>query len=565
MCTTMQAAQSGTCTVQPQTEQTPSCSVPAGHRTRGVQGVESMASAAATRAPAAWRRTLVCASLTARTPREMAAEVAAAAALGADVAELQVGCLDGFEPRRDLPVLLTQPRPLPAIVTCRPKWEGGQYEGEEETRFEALLLAMELGAEYVDIEFKVVDKFMKFLSGKKSENCKLIVSTHNYENTPSVQELLNLVAQIRATGADIVRIETTAADIVDTSAMFQVLEHCQENHVPIIGLVMKERGFISRVLCAKYGGFLTFASLEKGKESSLGQPTVEDLINKYKIKQIGPDTKVFGIVGNPVSHSKSPIVQNQAFRSVGFDAVFLPFLSDDLAKFLSTFSAPDYAGFSCTMPHKETAVRCCDDLDPIARDIGAINTIIRRPDGKLVGYNTDYFGAISAIEDGIRASQSTDSTTSPLDGRLFIVIGAGGAGKALAYGAKEKGAKIVIANRTFELANILGGSALTLSELENYHPEDGTILANATSVGMHPNVDETPLSKHVLKYYAVVFDAVFVPRETRLLREAAACGATTIDGLEMLIRLVMVQFKLFTGGMTAPESLMREAILTKTH
>ena len=115
--------------------------------------------------------------------------------------------------------------------------------------------------------------------------------------------------------------------------------------MPIIGLVMKERGFISQILCAKYGGYLTFASLEKGKESAPGQPTVTELINKYKIKQIGPDTKVFGIIGNPVGHSKSTILQNQAFRSVGFDAVFLPFLSDDLVKFLNTFSSPDYAGF----------------------------------------------------------------------------------------------------------------------------------------------------------------------------------------------------------------------------
>ncbi|TKW28919.2 hypothetical protein SEVIR_3G361800v4 [Setaria viridis] len=315
------------------------------------------------------RGTLVCASLTARSPREMAAEVAAAAALGADVAELRVDCLDGFQPRMDLPVLLAQPRPLPVIITYRPKWEGGEYEGEDEPRFEALLLAMELGAEYVDIEHKVVVNFLKFLSGRKPETCKLIVSIHNYEYTPSVDELLSLVDQIQATGADIVKIATSATEIDDVSRMFQVLVHCQAKHVPIIGLVMKERGFISRVLCAKYGGYLTFASLEKGKESTPGQPTVADLINKYKIRQIGPDTKVIGIIGNPVSHSKSLIVQNQAFRSVGFNAVFLPFLSDDLVKFLKTFSSPEYAGFSCTMPHKETAIRCCDDLDPIARVI----------------------------------------------------------------------------------------------------------------------------------------------------------------------------------------------------
>ncbi|EMS50299.1 Bifunctional 3-dehydroquinate dehydratase/shikimate dehydrogenase, chloroplastic [Triticum urartu] len=439
---------------------------------------------------------------------------------------LRLDRLAGFAPRRDLPALLAKPRTLPALVTYRPKWEGGEYEGDDEPRFEALQLAMELGAEYVDIELKVADKFIKFMSGKKPENCKLIVSSHNYDNTPSAEELASLLAQIQATGADIVKIATTATEIVDVSRMFQILVHCQEKQVPIIGLVMNDRGFISRVLCPKFGGYLTFGSLEKGKESAPSQPTAADLINVYNIRQIGPDTKVFGIIGNPVGHSKSPILHNEAFRSVGLNAVYVPFLVDDLAKFLSTYSSPDFAGFSCTIPHKEAAVRCCDEVDPIARDIGAVNTIIRKPDGKLVGYNTDYVGAISAIEDGIR-------------------------GKALAYGAKEKGARVVIANRTFaraqELGNLIGGPALTLTELENYHPEEGMILANTTAIGMHPNVNETPLSKQALKSYAVVFDAVYTPKETRLLKEAAECGATVVSGLEMFIRQAMGQFEHFTG------------------
>jgi 3-dehydroquinate dehydratase/shikimate dehydrogenase len=249
---------------------------------------------------------------------------------------------------------------------------------------------------------QVADKFMKLISGKKPETCKLIVSSHNFENTPSTEELENLVAQIQATGADIVKIATTATEIVDVAKMFQILVHCQEKQVPIIGLVMNDRGFISRVLCPKFGGYLTFGSLEKGKESAPAQPTVTDLINVYNIKQIGPDTKVYGIIGKPVGHSKSPILHNEAFRSVGLNAVYVPFLVDDLANFLNTYSSPEFAGFSCTIPHKEAAVRCCDEVDPIAKDIGAVNTIIRKPNGKLVGYNTDYVGAISAIEDGIR-------------------------------------------------------------------------------------------------------------------------------------------------------------------
>ncbi|XP_040385190.1 bifunctional 3-dehydroquinate dehydratase/shikimate dehydrogenase, chloroplastic-like isoform X2 [Oryza brachyantha] len=525
------------------------------------------ATAAAAMVPpsaAARPRTLLCVPATARAPREMAAEVAAAAALGADVAELRLDRLSGFAPRRDLPLLLAQPRPLPALVTYRPKWEGGEYEGDEEPRLEALLLAMEMGAEYVDVELKVADKFMKLISGKKPETCKIIVSSHNFENTPSAGELRNLVSQIQATGADIVKIATTATEIVDVAKMFQVLAHFHEKKVPIIGLVMNDRGFISRVLCPKFGGYLTCGSLEKGKESEPALPTATDLINVYSIRKIGPDTKVFGIIGKPVGHSKSPILHNEAFRSVGLNAVYVPFLVDDLASFLSTYSSPDFAGFSCTIPHKEAAVRCCDEVDPIAKDIGAVNTIIRKPNGKLVGYNTDYVGAISAIEDGIRASQPTDATTSPLTGRLFVVVGAGGAGKALAYGAKEKGARVVIANRTFaraqELGNLIGAPALSLTELENYHPEEGMILANTTAIGMHPNVNETPLSKEALKSYAVVFDAVYTPKETRLLREAAECGATVVSGLEMFIRQAMGQFEHFTG---MPGTLLKSLYVPK--
>ncbi|XP_010914407.1 bifunctional 3-dehydroquinate dehydratase/shikimate dehydrogenase, chloroplastic isoform X2 [Elaeis guineensis] len=504
--------------------------------------------------------TLLCVPLVAKTVEQMAADMAAAKAAGADLVEIRVDHLSTFRPREDLEFLL-KGRPLPAIVTYRPKWEGGEYEGDDNRRFEALRIAMDLGAEYVDIELKVAEEFVRLISGKKPENFKLIVSSHNYQSTPSSEELGSLVARIQAVGADIVKIVTTAVDIVDVTRMLQVIVHCQ---VPVIGLVMGERGMIFRLLCPKFGGYLTFGSLDVGKESAPGQPTISDLLNVYNIRKITADTKVYGIIGKPVGHSKGPILHNAAFKSVGLNAVYVPLLVDDLANFLSAYSSPDFAGFSCTIPHKEAAVRCCDEVDPIAKSIGAVNTIIRRPaDGKLVGYNTDYIGAISAIEDGIRGSRAKDAAVSPLAGKLFVVIGAGGAGKALAYGAKEKGARIVIANRTYErareLANLIGGRALTLAELESFHPEEGMILANTTSIGMHPNVIDTPLSKQALRSYAVVFDAVYTPKVTRLLREAEESGAAVVSGLEMFIRQAMGQFELFTG-LAAPESLMRNII-----
>ncbi|XP_074566731.1 bifunctional 3-dehydroquinate dehydratase/shikimate dehydrogenase, chloroplastic-like [Curcuma longa] len=505
--------------------------------------------------------TLLCVPLVSKTVEQMVADAAAAKSLGADIVEIRLDHLSYFDAVRDLPLLL-RGRPLPALVTYRPKWEGGEYEGDDKVRFDALCLAMELGAEYVDIELKVAENFVKIISGKKPESFKLIVSSHNYQTTPSSEELSGLVATIQAVGADIVKIATTAVDIVDVARMFQVIVHCQ---VPMIGLVMGERGLISRLLCSKFGGYLTFGTLDSGKESAPGQPTISDLLNVYNIRQIGEDTKIYGIIGKPVGHSKGPILHNAAFKSVGFNAVYVPLLVDDLENFLNAYSSPDFAGFSCTIPHKEAAVRCCDEVDPIAKAIGAVNTIVKRAsDGKLIGYNTDYVGAISAIEDGLRGLRGgKDEIGSPLAGKIFVVIGAGGAGKALAYGAKAKGAKVVIANRTFErakeLANLMGAQALTLAELETFHPENGMILANTTSIGMQPKVNETPVSKQALRWYSLVFDAVYTPKVTTLLREAQESGATVVSGLEMFIRQAMGQFELFTN-LPAPEKLMRDIL-----
>ncbi|KAK9086585.1 hypothetical protein Syun_028979 [Stephania yunnanensis] len=503
--------------------------------------------------------TLVCAPVMGRSVEEMLVDMDKAKAGGADVAEIRVDYLRSFSPNRDLERLVRE-CPLSSLITYRPKWEGGEYEGDENSRQDALRLALELGADYIDVELKVAHEFINSINGKKPINSKIIVSSHNYHSTPSVEEIGDLVARIQSTGADIVKIATTALDVTDVARMFQITVN---SHVPIIGLVMTERGLISRLLCPKFGGFLTFGTIEAGVVSAPGQPTLKDLLDVYDLRRIGLDTKIFGLIGKPVGHSKGPVLYNRAFKSDGFNGVYVPFLVDDIAKFLKTYSSPDFAGFSCTIPYKEEALKCCDDVDPIAKSIGAVNLIVRRPsDGKLIGYNTDFVGAISAIEDGLRGSRNIKGETgSPLAGKLFVVIGAGGAGKALAYGAKEKGARVVIANRTYEkareLADLVGGDALSLSELENFHPEGEMILANTTSIGMHPKIDETPLPKHALSTYSLVFDAVYTPKITRLLREAQEVGAVTVGGLEMFIGQAYEQYERFTG-LPAPKELFRE-------
>ncbi|KAJ4956139.1 hypothetical protein NE237_012922 [Protea cynaroides] len=503
--------------------------------------------------------TLICAPIMGQSVDEMLSDIGKANAGGADLVEVRLDYLNSFNPRHDLEILIKQ-SPLPTLFTYRPKWEGGQYEGDETRRLDALKLAMELGADYIDVELQVAHEFISSIHGRKPQNFKVIVSSHNYQNTPSVENIANLVARIQATGADIVKIATTALDITDVARVFQITFHSQ---VPIIGLVMGERGLISRFLCPKFGGYLTFGTIEAGKVSAPGQPTLKDLLNIYNFRQLGPDTKVFGIIGNPVGHSKSPILYNEAFKAVGFNGIYVPLLVDDVGKFFDVYASPDFAGFSCTIPHKENALLRCDEVDPVAKAIGAVNCIVKRPsDGKLIGYNTDYVGAITAIEDGLRGSQTANNSSgSPLAGKLFIVIGAGGAGKALAYGAKEKGARVVIANRTLgrakELAELIGGQAISLAELGNYCPENGMILANTTSIGMQPKVDETPVPKRALSSYSLVFDAVYTPKMTRLLKEAKESGATIVSGVEMFIGQAYEQYERFTN-LPAPKRLFRE-------
>ncbi|XVF30845.1 hypothetical protein REPUB_Repub16aG0092800 [Reevesia pubescens] len=509
--------------------------------------------------------TLICVPIMAESVDQMMFQMHKAKEFGGDLVEVRVDFLKNFIPRQDLDILIKQ-APLPTLVTYRPRWEGGQYDGDDSKRQEALRLAMELGADYIDIELKVAHHFFNSLPGERPENVKIIVSSHNYERTPSVEELGDLVARIQATGADIVKIATTALDIEDNARMFQVLVHSQ---VPMIGLVMGERGLMSRILAPKFGGFLTFGSLEAGVVSAPGQPTVKELLDLYNMRHIGPDTKVHGVIGNPISHSKSPHLYNTAFKSTGFNGIYLPLLVDDVSNFITSYSSPDFAGYSCTIPHKEAALKYCDEVDPIAKAIGAISCMIRRStDGKLIGYNIDYLGAIAAIEEGLRASNgAAPATGSPLAGKIFVVIGAGGTGKALAYGGYEKGARVVVANRTYdkakELASEIGGQALTLAELNNFYPEEGMILVNTTSVGMEPRINETPLSKEALKHYSLVFDAVYTPKLTRLLREAQESGATIVYGTEMFINQAFVQFEMFTS-LPAPKQLIRDVLARHT-
>lgn len=267
-------------------------------------------------------------------------------------------------------------------------------------------------------------------------------------------------------------------------------------------------------------------------------------MNTMNRSTITASTKLCAIIGNPVGHSLSPLVHNAAFRHLGLDYVFVAFRVERLHEAVRGITALGLKGVSVTIPHKVEVMAVLDEIEPVALQIGAVNTIVNR-DGKLIGYNTDWNGAMRALQDKIE-----------LQGKTAVVLGAGGAARAIAFGLKEKGADPVILNRTVARAEALAsGLQCRFGPIELIEKLSFDLVINATSVGMSPHAESTPVHKTALKD-SLVFDTVYNPLRTRLIREAEARGCPTVIGLEMFVNQAALQFELWTGQ-KAPLDLMR--------
>ncbi len=264
---------------------------------------------------------------------------------------------------------------------------------------------------------------------------------------------------------------------------------------------------------------------------------------------INGTTKLYGILGNPVSHSLSPLMHNAAFAALGVDAAYLPFPAPDIETAITGVRALGVQGASVTIPHKEKVMPLLDGIDPVARKIGAVNTVLRKGDA-LAGFNTDWQGATRALEEKIS-----------LKGRKVVILGAGGSARAIGFGMQEREAEFVLASRTESrgraLADVLSCPWISLNESDGL---SGDILINATSVGMQPAVENSPVPAIILPQFKVVMDIVYAPLKTRLLHEAEDAGCKIINGLEMLLYQGVAQFEMWTGK-SAPVDVMRNALL----
>ncbi len=503
---------------------------------------------------------LICIPITAATNEEAIEEMTAASEY-ADVLELRIDYITN----PDINKLLKHKR-KPVIVTNRPKREGGKFLGDEDGRLQLLKSAMEFGADYIDIEHDSAQHFLKLIhpdftptssppceGGNKVGvyGCKIIVSYHNFlETPPNLGEIHN---ELCRAGAHIAKLAVFANDIADNIRVFQLLKSAS---LPTIALCMGELGLISRILAQKFGSYMTFASLEKGKESAPGQITVHELLNLYRFKKTNDETKIYGLIGNPVAHSISPAIHNTAFAEKGLNWVYIPFKVENVTSAFSGLMEIDIQGCSVTVPHKQSIMKLLDEIDPLARSIGAVNTVVSQ-NGKFGGYNTDCTAAITALKEAIGRGNLA------LKGKTILVVGAGGASRAIAFGLHKEDANVIITNRTYEKAVILGKDVgckyCKMQELSNLKID---ILVNATSVGMYPNVDEIPVPVDVLKPGMVVFDIVYNPLETQLLFEAKNRGCIMVNGLAMFINQAAAQFELWTGQ-KAPKELMTKVAYTK--
>jgi len=484
---------------------------------------------------------MICIPITARSVENTVSEMISASKY-ADIVELRIDYITGLQNAETCIEELLKNKTKPVIITNRPEREGGKFKGSEQDRLHLLQKAIELGADYVDVEYDSIKQITK------RNSSKIIISHHNFKETP--HNISKIYDDICQHNPDIVKIVTYANDITDNIRIFELLKSAK---VPTISFCMGELGYISRILTSKFGGFLTFAPLEKGKESAPGQLTVDELSKIYHFKEINEETKLYGIIGNPISHSMSPAIHNAAFIEKELNNIYVPLKITDIDTFMRECRNIDFHGFSVTIPHKESVLPFLDDLDHNARKIGAINTIVNR-NGELTGYNTDCMAAVMGLEYSMKEANET------LNNKKISIIGAGGAARAIAFGLKEKGCDITIFNRTIERAEKLSHDVKCKFEsFEEIHQIDSDILINTTSIGMFPNVDQTPVPKNILKEGMIVFDAVYNPIETRLLQDAKEQGCHTVNGLSMFINQAAEQFRLWTD-IDAPIELMTKVV-----
>jgi 3-dehydroquinate dehydratase/shikimate dehydrogenase len=491
---------------------------------------------------------MICVSIGRGRHRHVIAEHRHLAENGVPLVELRLDYIQGtVQVKR-----LLAERPCPVIVTCRRVADGGRWEQSEDDRLMLLRTAIVEGADYVDLEDDIAAKVPRY--GKT----KRIVSHHDFQKTPADLTLLH--KRLAELNADVVKIAAMANHPTDNLRM---LEMVHASRIPTVGICMGDIGVPTRILAGRAGAPFTFATFHDDRVLAPGQIGWRQMRETYRFDSLSQSTKIYGVVADPVGHSLSPVVHNAAIAAAGIDAVYVPFRvpAEQLDEFLANAGRWPLAGLSVTIPHKEAVLEHCASQDALVQSIGATNTLSFGA-GVISATNTDATAAVESLEAAL-----ADQEQQPRAGfgvKTALVLGAGGAARAVSFGLRQKGVEVTVASRTLERAKKIAadvGCKAIDWDARYRLPYDCVI--NATPVGMHPNVDETPFDKEHLRSYMVVFDTVYNPENTLLVKQAREIGCRIVTGVEMFVRQAANQFRIW-HGVEPRHEVMREALKRAT-
>ena len=434
------------------------------------------------------------------------------------------------------------------IATCRRAASGGKFRGSIASQLDLLGKAAASGCQLVDVELQTASKCKPGHLQKLRTRAGVVLSFHDFRATKKLDDTLE---KMLAYPADFYKVVSTATTLSDNVTLIKFLAREGDRH-SLVSMCMGEQGIISRVLGVRAGSVFTFASAGAGQETAPGQVSAQELRTVYRIEQVDVATRVYGVVGDPIAHSLSPAIMNAAFRRENVNAVYLALHAKTLKDLLSCIREIPIHGISITMPYKEAILPHLDNTDSHTTKIGACNTVVRAQDGKLYGFNTDAAGIVRPLERRLNT----------IEGARVLVIGAGGAARAAVFGLKERGAEVYIMNRSAAHAKKLAHQARArIMKRADLKKMAFDVIINATPVGMG-NSRETPLQdKEINARY--VFDMVYDPAETRLLKLAKERGAQVIPGIEMFVHQAARQFEIWTGKPAPWDEMLRVVLLAQ--
>jgi 3-dehydroquinate dehydratase/shikimate dehydrogenase len=504
---------------------------------------------------------MICIPVTAKTQADALQQIESSISR-ADVLELRMDLIsDG-----DLKTLIKSCRsykiPVKVMVTNRRKESSPVEESSGEVQRIALLKeAVGLGADYVDIEINTQGLLLKevlSMAAVHGNRTRVIISYHDYSGTPSFESLKKIFHDCVHFDSGIVKIVTFANSPEDNLTVLSLLPYARKKNQDIIAFCMGEEGRVSRIMAPLLGSYLSFASLIRGGESAPGQLTVDAMEKVMRITSgsdsgdnklsITSEIQIFGLFGNPVKQSLSPLMHDAALAGMKISGKYLPFCIRDLAPAISGIRGMGIRGVSVTIPFKVTIMAHLDEVDRDAIDIGAVNTVVNDK-GRLKGFNTDWIGLIQSLKEAI-----------DIKGKVFAVVGAGGTARAAVFGIYREGGIPVIVNRNVgrgeHLARELGCSFYPLRDIEKVRAD---CLINTTPVGMMPDIDASPVDNAILGNYRFVMDVIYNPLKTKMLKDAEKAGCIIVTGLDMFVRQGAEQIKLWTG-LQPPRELMKQVV-----